>query len=86
MAAGDNVSPDQFRFMVTAGDDDRHATRHSDITEAEQTAAERSKTTWHKTAYVRRKSGQHTREYHDGELVGFLGNTDGSDKEEWVKR
>lgn len=74
----------ESKFIVKAGDDDRNATRHAIIQEAEETAVERSKNTWHKTAYIHRISGQMTRRYQDGELTGFLGNTDGSDTHKWI--
>lgn len=68
-------------WTVSVGDDDPHTTSHTDITEAEKRATERSFTSWHHTAYVRRIGGQRIREYRDGELVGYLGGD-----EKWVVR
>lgn len=68
-------------WVVNVGDDDPHASRHTDITEAEKDAASRSTKSFHRTAYVRRSSGQKIREYSNGKLVGYLGGQD----ESWQK-
>jgi hypothetical protein len=71
-------------WSTSAGDDDPNATRHTDITEAEKVAAERSLTIYHHTCWIRRISGQRIREYRDGVLVGYLAGDQG-EGEKWVQ-
>lgn len=63
------------KFIVKAGDDDQHASRHTDIDSAEGAAAERSQQTFHRRAYVHRLGGRRIRSFHDGEMSGYLDGT-----------
>jgi hypothetical protein len=66
------------KFFVSAGDDDRGATRHVDINEAQDAAAERSMQTFHRQAHVHRITGPRIRTYTNGKMSGYLdGNGEG---------